>query len=174
MVALWEAQREKPEGHALAPSADELRVRRLVVVDEGGKERTVLEVVNVEGHDVARLRLFDAKGDRKASMTASDQGGSVHVFKKEETDMAMLLAGDESVRLAMYQGDKESMVGLGVEEGEPVLLLQNAAGDRRAVTAGQVHATMASSSTMGGEAQGNRQQPAWHPVRRWRSATGLS
>lgn len=80
----------------------ELRTRRVVMVDEHGTVRVVLDATEVDDIPRAGMTLFDADGSLRAELVASDGHGSLDFWSRGDpvagfgvTDHGCVFAGPE-------------------------------------------------------------------------------
>ncbi|MFQ5691936.1 MAG: hypothetical protein ACE5IM_02680 [Nitrospinota bacterium] len=105
--------------------ADEVRARRFVVVDREGRVRAALAVVVKE--DVEKglgLALYDADGNRRASLGVSRDGANVLLKDAGGRTRIALAVGRNGPVLALYDANFKTRAGLAVFDGKgPTLLL---------------------------------------------------
>lgn len=94
--------------------SDEVRAKRLVIVDDDGNERLVLEVAEKKFNNemkaddrkevFATIRLTDSEGVERASLDANDSGWArLKLFSKEgKRRIEMATSGEDYAKLLVY------------------------------------------------------------------------
>lgn len=108
----------------------EISARDFVLVDRDGKRRARLMVSE---HDTASLELYDGKGASRAQLGVLSDGTTVFSFSDQNGKPSMLLnasAKNTGATLAFVNPDGALRAELGMEGGDPELVLNDHAGKR--------------------------------------------
>ena len=118
----------KAGAHGGAAVVNEVRARRLVLVDAAGRERAVLRMVE----DAPGLVLRDAAGKTRAVLDVDEDGPGLALFDAAGKGCAGLGVHKDGPVLRLFDVDGKTRAGLGVHKSGSGLYLYDESGKTRA------------------------------------------
>ena len=107
--------------------AEEIRAKKIAVVDEQGKDVIVITSLN----NVSRITIFDSTGTIRCGLGAVDGKSMLGMFDSKGKYRLGLLADDTSSSLSLNDSKGKSRLGLGADDTSSSLMLNDSNGNNR-------------------------------------------
>jgi hypothetical protein len=122
-----------------AKTADEVRAKRFILIDEDGRQRAMLGIETIMDNPQAPgstvLRFYDEKGQSRLSHSLAPGGSaSMGIMSVDGRSKALLIGGTDIQRIGFFDKNGSALAQLAVgADGSSNLLLRDSTGVRAAL-----------------------------------------